>query len=152
MLFRSEIARIELRRAREQLALRTLVAPFNGVVVERTLHPGDLAESGSGRKPVLKVAQIDPVRADVAVPAALFGRVRVGTSATVVPVVGGARLKATVRSVDRLIDAASATFIARLEIANPQGQIPVGSRCTATIEGVEAPARPAAAPPRPSGA
>ena len=55
------------------MALRTLASPFNGVVVDRLLNPGDLAESGSGRKLVLKVAQIDPMKVDVVLPAALFG-------------------------------------------------------------------------------
>lgn len=135
------MAVIELQRAQEQLALRSVSAPFNGVVVDRLLNPGDLAESGSGRKPALKVAQIDPMRADVALPAALFGQVRVGTRASVVASVGGARFVGTVRSVDRVIDAASSTFVARLELPNPQSAIPGGSRCTASIEGLAAPPR-----------
>lgn len=135
------LAVIELQRAQEQLALRSVSAPFNGVVVDRMLNPGDLAESGSGRKPVLKVAQIDPMRADVALPAALFGQVRVGTRASVVAVVGGARFVGTVRNVDRVIDAASSTFVARLELPNPQGAIPGGSRCSASIDGLAMPAR-----------
>lgn len=143
-----ELARIELQRAQELLALRTMTAPFAGVVVDRMLNPGDLAESGSGRKPVLKVAQIDPMRADVPLPAALFGQVKPGTAASVVAAVGGARHTGTVRSVDRVIDAASGTFVARLEIPNPQGLVPGGSRCSASIDGVTAPARQALARPR----
>ena len=133
-----EIARVETRRAQDLLALRTMFAPFNGIVVDRMLNPGDLAEAGSGRKPVLKVAQIDPVRADVPLPAALFGQVKVGTRATVTATVGGGSFAATVRSVDRLIDAASGTFVARLEIANPQGLVPTGARCNAMLDGVAA--------------
>ena len=144
-----ELARIELLRTKELLALRTMTAPFAGVVVDRMLNPGDLAESGSGRKPVLKVAQIDPIRADVPLPAALFGQVKAGTKATVTSVVGGGRFNATVRSVDRVIDAASGTFVARLEVPNPQGLVPGGARCSATIEGVEPPPRAAAGKPRP---
>jgi RND family efflux transporter MFP subunit len=136
------LAQIELQRAQELLAQRTVTAPFSGVVVDRMLNPGDLAEAGSGRKPVLKVAQIDPMRADVALPSALFGQVRVGARATVVVAVGGDRVSGTVRAVDRVIDAASSTFVARLELANPKGAIPGGSRCTAVIEGLEPPARP----------
>lgn len=135
------LAVIELQRAQEQLAMRTVTSPFNGVVVDRLLNPGDLAESGSGRKPVLKVAQIDPMRADVALPAALFGQVRVGTRASVVAAVGGGRFVASVRNVDRVIDAASSTFVVRLELSNTQGAIPSGSRCTAFIEGLAAPVR-----------
>jgi RND family efflux transporter MFP subunit len=142
-----ELARIEARRAEEQLAQRTLTAPFNGVVVDRLLNPGDLAEAGSGRKPMLKVAQIDPIRADVALPAALFGQVKVGARATVTAAVGGGRFDGVVRQVDRVIDAASATFVARVEVPNPQGRVPGGSRCTATIVGLASPALPAARAP-----
>lgn len=136
-----ELATIELQRAQEQLALRTVPAPFSGVVVDRMLNPGDLAESGNGRRPVLKVAQTDPMRADVALPAALFGKVRVGARASLVAAVGGARFAATVRSVDKLIDAASGTFVARLEVPNGQALVPGGSRCSATIDGLVPPAR-----------
>jgi len=110
-------------------------------VIDRLLNPGDLAEYGSGRKAALKIAQIDPMRADVALPAVLFGQVRVGARASVVATVGGARLSAVVRSVDKVIDAASSTFVARLELANPQMQIPGGSRCIATVEGLAVPPR-----------
>lgn len=136
-----ELARLELIRAQELLALRTMVSPLSGVVVDRMLNPGDLAESGSGRKPVLKVAQIDPIRADVPLPAALFGKVSVGAKAVVTSVVGDARFDAKVSAVDRVIDAASSTFIARLEVRNPKGVVPAGSRCTAVIDGVAPPAR-----------
>lgn len=139
-----ELARLEQMRLQEAMALRTLTAPFNGVVVDRMLNPGDLAESGAGRKAVLKVAQIDPVRADVALPAALFGQVKAGIKVTLTASVGGGRFAATVRSVDRVIDAASSTFVARLEVPNANGQVPTGSRCEAAIDGITAPSRQAA--------
>lgn len=131
-----ELAKVELVRAREQLAMRTVTAPFSGVVVDRMLNVGELAEAGSGRKPVLKVAQIDPMRADVALPASLFGQVKVGTRATVRARVGGGQFAAIVRSVDRVIDAASGTFVVRLEVPNPGDKVPGGSRCTASIDGL----------------
>ena len=130
-----ELAKIEHRRAQEQLALRTLSSPFDGIVVDRMLNPGDLAESGSGRKPVLKLAQIDPLKVDVVLPASLFGQVAPGLMASVVATVGGARYAASVKIVDRIIDAGSGTFVARLELANPDLQLPGGSRCTAELEG-----------------
>jgi RND family efflux transporter MFP subunit len=137
-----ELAKLELLRAQEQLALRTVTAPFAGVVVDRMLNVGELAEAGSGRKPVLKVAQIDPMRADVVLPAALFGQVKVGTKAAVRARVGGGQFAAVVKSVDRVIDAASGTFVARLEVPNPGGQVPGGSRCAASIDGLSVAARP----------
>jgi RND family efflux transporter MFP subunit len=145
-----ELAKIEHRRAVEQLALRTLTSPFNGVVVDRLLNPGDLAESGSGRKPVLKVAQIDPLRVDIVLPASLFGQLRPGMKATVMPQVGSGRYDAVVKAVDKLIDAASGTFVARLELPNPQAQLPGGARCRAEIDGVSLAAAPVAALPSPA--
>jgi RND family efflux transporter MFP subunit len=135
-----ELAKIDHRRAIEQLALRTMTSPFNGVVVDRMLNPGDLAESGSGRKPVLKVAQIDPLRVDIVLPASVFGQVKPGTKATVVPVGGNGRYAASVKLVDKLIDAGSGTFVARLELPNANHAIPGGVRCTAQLEGISAPA------------
>ncbi|MBK6718002.1 MAG: efflux RND transporter periplasmic adaptor subunit [Burkholderiales bacterium] len=135
-----ELAKLELLQAQEQLALRTVVAPFSGIVVDRMLNVGEIAEAGSGRKPVLKVAQIDPMRADVVLPAALFGQVKVGTRAEVRAHVGGSQHSAVVRSVDRIIDAASGTFVARLEVPNAGSQVPGGSRCSAVINGVSSPA------------
>ena len=137
-----ELAAIELLRAQEFLAMRTVLAPFNGVVVDRMLNPGDLAEAGSGRKPVMRVAQIDPIRADVALPASLFGQVRVGTRASVVVTGSGMRFTAQVRGVDRVIDAASGTFVARLEVPNASLQVPGGARCSASIDGLAASSRP----------
>lgn len=137
-----ELSKLELLRAQEQLALRTVTAPFSGVVVDRMLNVGELAEAGSGRKPVLKVAQIDPMRVDVVLPAALFGQVKPGTRASVRARVGGGQFPAVVRSVDRIIDAASGTFVARLEVPNPGDKVPGGSRCSAQIDGLSLAARP----------
>ena len=135
-----ELAKIEHRRALEQLALRTLTSPFGGVVVDRLLNPGDLAESGSGRKPILKIAQVDPMKVDVVLPAALWGQVKAGQQAKVAASVGGLRYVASVKIIDRVIDAASATFVVRLELPNPQLSVPGGSRCTAEFEGLAGPA------------
>ncbi|MBC7664250.1 MAG: efflux RND transporter periplasmic adaptor subunit [Caulobacter sp.] len=137
-----EVAKLDLQRTQELLALRTVTAPFSGVVVDRMLNVGELAEAGSGRKPVLKLAQIDPMRADVALPAAMLGQVKLGTKASVQAAVGGKRFNAVVRSVDQLIDAASSTFVVRLEIPNKDNAVPGGSRCSASIDGIKPVARP----------
>ena len=134
-----DLARIELQRAIEQLALRTLTSPFDGVVIDRLLNPGDLAESGSGRKAILKVAQIDPARVDVVLPASLFGKVRPGARATIVPQGSTIRHVANVQMVDRVIDAGSATFVARIEMPNKDGTLPVGVRCMAEFDSLPAP-------------
>jgi HlyD family secretion protein len=114
-----------------------VVAPDGGVP---EADGGDLAESGSGRKPVLKLAQIDPLRVDIVLPAALFGQIKPGQKATVTAQVGGGRHEAAVKAVDKVIDAASGTFVARLELPNAKGDVPGGARCSADIDGVSPPA------------
>lgn len=135
-----ELATIEYRRAVNALALRSVSSPIDGVVLDRMLHPGDLAEAGSGRRPVLKIAQVNPLRIDIVLPAKLFGRVKAGTKVVVsfrgVP----GRHPVEVKMVDRVIDAASGTFVARLELPNPSADLPGGMRCEAEIEGVPNPA------------
>ena len=134
-----ELAKIEHKRAIEQLGLGRMSSPFAGVVVDRMLNPGDLAESGSGRKPVLKVAQIDPLRVDIVMPGILFGQVKPGMRAVVVPQGTSERYTASVKLVDKIIDAASNTFVARLELPNPKHAIPGGARGQAGIDGIGAP-------------
>ena len=135
-----DLARIEHRRATETLAMRTMVSPFNGVVLDRMLHPGDLAEAGSGRRPVLKIAQIDPLKVEIVLPAALYASVKQGARATITPRGAQAQIAATVSMVDRVVDPASATFVVRLDLPNPSRTILGGVRCSAEISGVASPA------------
>ena len=144
-----ELAKIEHRRALDLLNLRAMVSPFNGVVVDRLLNPGDIAEAGTGRKPVLKIAQVDPLRVDVVFPASLFGQLKPGLKAIIAPQGMPGRHVALVKMVDKVIDAASGTFVARLELPNPTQALPGGLRCQAEFEGLTAPApagRPANRP------
>jgi len=83
----------------------------------------------------LRVAQIDPLRVEVIVPAQVFGRITPGMTATIVPELAeyGEQI-ATVTIVDKLIDAASSTFGVRLELPNAEQQMPSGLRCLVRFE------------------
>lgn len=138
-----EQAKLEWRRAAEALRQRSAYSPFDGVVMDRMLNVGELAEAGTGRKPVMKLAQIDPLRVEVVLPQAAFGRILKGAKVTVIPEGVGVERQATVRVVDRVIDAASGMFGVQLELPNPKGAIPGGIHCT-----VEFPEVPVAAQKR----
>lgn len=122
----NRLAEIELGRALAILNLRTVRSPINGVVVERLLNGGEFTKQA----PIVKLAQIDPLRVEVIVPVALFGRIRVGTPAEVLPQapVGGVRT-ARVTVIDRVIDPASGTFGVRLALPNPDHRLPAGLKC-----------------------
>jgi RND family efflux transporter MFP subunit len=72
---------LEWQRATAALNLRTILSPLNGVVVDRLLSPGEL----SGKTPILKLAQINPLRIEVFAPLSLLGKVMQGMKADVHP-------------------------------------------------------------------
>jgi membrane fusion protein (multidrug efflux system) len=117
----------ELKRDEENLKLRSIVSPIDGVVLERRLVAGDLIRAE--KSVVLKLAQLDPLNVEVVVPAEQFGTVRVGMTGRVSLAQGGGVYQARVVVVDRVIDAASATFGVRLQLPNPGNRIPAGLRC-----------------------
>jgi multidrug resistance efflux pump len=141
-----KLAELELARQLELIRLKTIRSPVTGVVVERMLHPGEFAEAGVGRKPILKLAEIDTLHVEVLLPVDAYGRVKPGMEIEVLPEIpAGARYMARVRVIDRLVDAASGTFGVRLELNNPQHRMPAGIRCKANFPGLDArPLRPAA--------
>jgi RND family efflux transporter MFP subunit len=150
-----KLAELELRRQTELIKLKTIYSPVTGVVTERLAHPGELAEAGVGRKAILKIAEIDVLNVEVLLPFDSWGKVKPGTAIEVLPAVpAGTRVAAKVKVIDKVQDAASATYGVRLELPNPRHAIPAGIRCRAVFPGIEASAgaRRAAPPPRAGGA
>ena len=121
------LAELELRRATAELARRTIYSPITGVVSERLLGPGEFSRD---EQPVLKLAQLDPLRVEVFAPVALLGNISVGQRAEVTPQapLNGTYI-ARVTVVDRVIDAASGTFGVRLELPNRDYRLPAGLKC-----------------------
>jgi RND family efflux transporter MFP subunit len=121
-----QLLQLELRELEERLKQRTIKSPIDGVVLRREGAPGEYVDD----EPILELAQIDPLRIEVALPAALYGKVRVGMTATVeweIPL--GLKRQAKVTVVDPVIDAASGTIGVRLELPNPDHALPAGTQC-----------------------
>ncbi len=141
-----EIAKYEHRHAINLLNRRTLRSPIDGVVMDRLLNPGDLAEAGTGRKPILKLVQVAPLRVEVVLPLEAFGKLKLNTGAEVLPEGLGGRYGATVTVVDSVFDSASGTFGVRLTLPNAKGDLPAGIRCQVdfpALRGLPSRARPA---------
>ena len=125
------LAKFELKKAQAILNRCFIKSPISGVVVERYVSPGEYVDS----QPLLRVAQIDPLRVEVIVPAQIFGRIIPGMTAIIVPELPEyGEQTATVTIVDKVIDAASSTFGVRLELPNAEQQIPSGLRCLVRFE------------------
>lgn len=123
------LARIELERARDELTRRTIRSPISGVVVERFVAAGEYVNE----KPLMRIAQMHPLRVEALAPASLFGQVRPGMQARITLESGEEPYEAQVTIVDRMIDAASGTFGIRLRLPNPDYAIPSGLNCNVEL-------------------
>lgn len=119
---------LEVEHALANLELRKIRSPIDGVVADRYLMPGEFIEDN----PILKLAQLDPLRVEVVAPVTYFGSIKTGMHAEVKTEYGSfENLVAKVVVVDKVIDAASGTFGIRLELDNEDYRIPGGLKCTA---------------------
>lgn len=142
-----EVARLEHRQALLVLGRRSLRSPFNGVVVDRMQNPGDLAESGTGKTSILKLAQVEPLRVEVVLPIEAYGKIKKQSAAEVTPEVIGGKYAATVSVIDSVFDSASGTFGVRLELPNTSAALPAGIRCKVSFPSLKdiKPRKPATA-------
>lgn len=129
------LAQLEHQRQLEIIRLKTIVSPVNGVVIERILNPGELAEAGVGRKPMLRLADIEILYVEVIVPVQWYQKITHGMEAVIHPEIpADTRIPAVVTVIDRVIDSASGTFVVRLELPNPDHTLPAGVRCLASFD------------------
>lgn len=119
-------AELQLQEVQERLKLRTIHSTIDGVVTERLMAPGDYV----GEAPILKLACLDPLKVEVIVPAGQYGSIKRGMKAEVRPELpDGGAFTGKVTIVDKVIDAASSTFVVRVDIANPDLKLPSGLKC-----------------------
>jgi RND family efflux transporter MFP subunit len=126
-----KIAELEAAKSQAHYNLKLIRSPFDGVVTEVKLQPGEYIYETT---PVLTLAQVDPLIVDLVLPGKLYGSVRLGENVELrlmFPVDKTVRSK--IEIVDPIIDAASDTFRVRLALANPGNAIPAGIRCVANL-------------------
>ncbi|GLQ89294.1 efflux RND transporter periplasmic adaptor subunit [Dyella flagellata] len=129
-----EVARLDYLHEMSQLNLRTIRSPFDGVVVDQMMWPGEIVEPGATKHAVLKVAQLNPLRVRAVLPLRAFGTTHLGMAASVVSEIEpGTPYAAKVSSVDRIVDAASGTFVVFMDLPNPKLELPAGVKCKVTL-------------------
>ena len=123
----------DLGIAKAQLNMRAIRAPFDGIIAERYIWPGERVEE----KPLFKIVKINPLRVELVAPVEMFGTIHKNDFINITPDLPDAQLlEAKVTLVDRLVDGASNTFRIRAEIPNPSFAIPSGLRCKAAFAAV----------------
>jgi len=108
------------------LGRRVLKSPFDGVVMDRYLHPGALVDGADSQKPILKIARTDPLAVQAILPFQVFPDVPLGQAVTVTPESPFDHpILAKIRTKDRVIEAA--TGIRHCFRAVPPGANPARS-------------------------
>jgi RND family efflux transporter MFP subunit len=123
-----QAAAIEFRQQQGLLALRTIRSPVDGVVTDQLAFSGEVIEPNDAKRPVLRVAQLSPLRAHLVVPLQDLGKYRLGQQLTLKGE-SGQKMQASVSMVDKTINAASGFYSVYAAVPNVQGGIMAGVKC-----------------------
>ncbi len=119
---RDAIARLKIEQAR--LETFEIHAPFQGMVIKIYPHLGETVSRGA---PVVKIADINRLRADLYVPLSLASSLTVGENIELrADLPGQPLLNSKIVFVAPLIDAATQTIRIVVEIENSSKQLPAG--------------------------
>ncbi|MDJ0927082.1 MAG: efflux RND transporter periplasmic adaptor subunit [Gammaproteobacteria bacterium] len=128
-----EAARAEVTRAELDLQYMELRAPFDGVIQEREVELGDFVKRGDAVASFVDNTALI-VTGSIAEQEARF--VKPGTAAAA-RLVTGQTVSGIIRYVAPVADQATRTFTVELEVANPDGSLPVGVTAEMQIPGGE---------------
>ncbi|MFT5284344.1 MAG: RND family efflux transporter MFP subunit [Planctomycetota bacterium] len=127
---RSVVSKFEYRRARAVVDRGQIQSPVAGVVIDRSLSPGELV-GRSGESTIVTIAQLDPLVVEAFAPVGLLGQLHAGMKAEITILKPRKQTKsAVIKTISPIVDAASGTFSVRLELPNPDFQIAAGLRCS----------------------
>lgn len=127
-----QVAVLDAARAKAVLDERTVTSPIDGVVLERTMSPGEYRHDQAS---VVTLVELDPLYVETYLPKAYFGQIALGrTGSVTLEAPLGTTHPATVSVVNSVIDAASGTFGVRLTLPNGDFSIPAGLRCALSFE------------------
>ena len=135
----SAVSRKELEELETMVAFATLLAPFDGVVTDRQVDPGDLVRdsrgsSGGDRPPLFVVAKLDRVRVRVPIPENDAPRADVGDGAEVsFRAIPGRSFEGVVSRVARGLDPSTRTMLVEIDLPNPGLELLPGMYGEATI-------------------
>lgn len=103
----------DIRAARIMRDYAALAAPFSGIVIARTVEPGNLATPGA---PLLTIEQDGLYRLEAAVDESQLASVRVGQAVEVVIDASDAMINTRVAEVVPSVDPASRSYIVKLDL------------------------------------
>jgi HlyD family secretion protein len=133
-----DVARAEEREARVQVEYGRIKAPYDGVITQRNVSPGDYLQPGAGNgsqaHPLFVLEQIDPVRIFVGVPELASFFVHDGDTALIrfQAIPGATREGKVVRSGFSL-NPSTRTLQTEIDVPNADGHLHPGWYVTVTL-------------------
>ena len=122
-----------LQNARLSVADATITAPFDGVVVSRSLDPGAYVTPGTST-PILSVADLDQTDVTVNISEVQIASIRLGSPVQIqVDAYPGRIFHGSVSRIAGGADAATRTVQVEIDIANPGHLLRPGMYATATL-------------------
>jgi RND family efflux transporter MFP subunit len=118
---------LEHQRIQVQIDRRTVRSPIDGVVTEVFKEPGEYTAANDPT--LLTVVQLDPLVATFRLPQEVASTLQPGMQLDI-ELANGTVHTAQIEFVSPLIDASVGTVEVKLRIANSDGKLPAGMRCT----------------------
>ncbi|MGA8343501.1 MAG: efflux RND transporter periplasmic adaptor subunit, partial [Candidatus Sulfotelmatobacter sp.] len=126
-----QAARESLRGVAQLESYLEIRAPFDGVVVQRNLHPGALvgpASGQSGTQPIVQIESVSRLRVVVPVPEAYVAGVREGQQVAFnVPAYPGRTYRAPIARISHDINQNTRTMQVELDLRNADAQVTPGT-------------------------
>jgi RND family efflux transporter MFP subunit len=115
-----------LKAASAMQSYLQVVAPFDGIITDRLVHPGMMVNSG-GQPVLLKLQQVSHLRLVVPVPETYVGTVTRGKTVTFhIPAQPGKSFKGTVARIPHALDPQSRSMMVELDVSNADGSLAPG--------------------------
>ncbi len=132
-------AQANVRRLEELESFKRILAPYDGVIIRRSIDIGDLIDAGaaSSAQPMFAIARTDPLRVYVYVPQTYANRIRPGMPVEIrQQELAGQRFKGTVARSAGAIDPATRTMQVELDLPNADGRLLPGAYVQVGIPGL----------------
>jgi RND family efflux transporter MFP subunit len=113
-----ESARAASDQARTTASFTTIAAPFDGMVTEKMVEPGNMASPGT---PLLRLEDTRGFRLEVRVDESRVGQIRNGDSVPVFLGPGTSLITGTVVEVSRAVDADARAFLVKIALPDALG-------------------------------
>ena len=131
-------ARADVDQTEAMLSYTRIVAPYEGVVVARTIDTGDLTEAGPGHQPLFTVARDDMVRIVVDSPELDAVHILAGATALVhIQAIPGRVFEGKVTRTSWSLDPRSRTLHTEIDVRNPDQTLRPGLYVHAVLKVVE---------------